>query len=85
MFFNPADPVFWVMIAFFAFIGLLVYYRVPGMITQFCPMLHRAPITAPGITWQKCQIFVPAPTTAPSSTNDDGCTKPSLTWPRRAL
>ena len=34
MFFNPADPVFWVMIAFFAFIGLLIYYRVPGMLTK---------------------------------------------------
>lgn len=32
MLFDPADPVFWVMIAFFAFIGLLIYYRVPGMI-----------------------------------------------------
>ena len=30
MLFDPADPVFWVMIAFFAFIGLLIYYRVPG-------------------------------------------------------
>ena len=32
MLFDPADPVFWVMIAFFAFIALIVYYRVPGMI-----------------------------------------------------
>ena len=32
MLFDPADPVFWVMIAFFVFIGALVYYRVPGMI-----------------------------------------------------
>ncbi len=32
MLLDPADPVFWVMIAFFAFIGLLVYYSVPGMI-----------------------------------------------------
>ena len=32
MLFDPADPVFWVMIAFFAFIGALVYYQVPGMI-----------------------------------------------------
>jgi F-type H+-transporting ATPase subunit b len=32
MLFDPADPVFWVMIAFFAFLALLVYYRVPGMI-----------------------------------------------------
>ena len=34
MLFNPADPVFWVMIAFFAFIALLLYYRVPGMVTK---------------------------------------------------
>jgi F-type H+-transporting ATPase subunit b len=30
--FNPADPVFWVMIAFAGFIALLIYYRVPAMI-----------------------------------------------------
>jgi len=29
---NPADPIFWVMIAFVGFIALLIYYRVPGMI-----------------------------------------------------
>jgi F-type H+-transporting ATPase subunit b len=29
---NPANPVFWVMIAFIGFIALLIYYRVPGMI-----------------------------------------------------
>ncbi len=29
---NPADPIFWVMIAFIGFIALLIYYRVPGMI-----------------------------------------------------
>jgi F-type H+-transporting ATPase subunit b len=32
MLFDPADPVFWVMIAFFVFIGALIYYQVPGMI-----------------------------------------------------
>jgi F-type H+-transporting ATPase subunit b len=30
--FDPADPVFWVMISFFAFMALLVYYKVPGMV-----------------------------------------------------
>lgn len=30
--FSPADPVFWVMIALAAFIALLIYYRVPGMV-----------------------------------------------------
>jgi F-type H+-transporting ATPase subunit b len=34
MLFDPADPVFWVMIAFFAFFGLLIYYKVPGMVTK---------------------------------------------------
>jgi len=34
MLFDPADPVFWVMIAFFGFIGLVIYYRVPAMITK---------------------------------------------------
>lgn len=34
MLFDPADPVFWVMIAFFGFIGLLIYYGVPGLITK---------------------------------------------------
>ena len=32
MLFDPADPVFWVMIAFFAFFGLLFYYKVPALI-----------------------------------------------------
>jgi F-type H+-transporting ATPase subunit b len=32
MLFDPADPVFWVMIAFFAFFALLIYYKVPGMV-----------------------------------------------------
>ena len=34
MLFDPADPVFWVMIAFFAFVGLLIYYKVPGTVTK---------------------------------------------------
>jgi F-type H+-transporting ATPase subunit b len=34
MLFDPADPVFWVMIAFFGFFGLLIYYKVPGMVTK---------------------------------------------------
>jgi F-type H+-transporting ATPase subunit b len=34
MFFDPADPVFWVMIAFFGFVALILYYRAPGMITK---------------------------------------------------
>ena len=32
MHFDMADPTFWVMISFFAFIGLIVYYSVPGII-----------------------------------------------------
>ena len=32
MLFDPSDPVFWVMIAFFAFFALLVYYKVPGTV-----------------------------------------------------
>ncbi len=32
MLFDPADPVFWVMIAFFAFFALLIYYKVPAMV-----------------------------------------------------
>jgi F-type H+-transporting ATPase subunit b len=32
MLFDPSDPVFWVMIAFFAFIGLLIYYKVPKLV-----------------------------------------------------
>ena len=32
MLFDPADPVFWVMIAFFAFFALLIYYKVPAML-----------------------------------------------------
>ena len=34
MLFDPADPVFWVMIAFLAFVGLLIYYKVPGTVTK---------------------------------------------------
>jgi F-type H+-transporting ATPase subunit b len=34
MLFDPGDPVFWVMIAFFGFFGLLIYYKVPGMVTK---------------------------------------------------
>jgi F-type H+-transporting ATPase subunit b len=32
--FDPADPVFWVMIAFFAFIALVIYKGVPGMVAK---------------------------------------------------
>ena len=32
MLFDPSDPVFWVMIAFFAFFALLLYYKVPGTV-----------------------------------------------------
>lgn len=32
MLFDPADPVFWVMIAFFGFVALIVYYRAPRLI-----------------------------------------------------
>ncbi|HEX9881448.1 MAG TPA: F0F1 ATP synthase subunit B [Hyphomicrobium sp.] len=34
MLFDPADPVFWVMIAFIAFFALLIYYRVPGLVAK---------------------------------------------------
>jgi F-type H+-transporting ATPase subunit b len=34
MFFDLDDPVFWVMIAFFGFVALLIYYKVPGLITN---------------------------------------------------
>ena len=30
--FHPADPVFWVMIAFIGFVALLIYYGVPGAV-----------------------------------------------------
>jgi F-type H+-transporting ATPase subunit b len=29
---HPADPVFWVMIAFIGFVALLIYYGVPGAV-----------------------------------------------------
>jgi len=32
MHFDLADPAFWVMIAFFAFVGLILYYKVPATI-----------------------------------------------------
>ncbi len=32
MHFDMADPTFWVMISFFAFIAILFYYKVPGTI-----------------------------------------------------
>jgi len=32
MHFDLADPAFWVMIAFFAFVGLILYYKVPRTI-----------------------------------------------------
>ncbi len=34
MFFDLDDPVFWVMIAFFGFVALLIYYKVPGLVTN---------------------------------------------------
>jgi F-type H+-transporting ATPase subunit b len=30
--FNPNDPLFWVLVAFLAFVGILLYYRVPTSI-----------------------------------------------------
>lgn len=32
--FNPANPEFWVLIAFLGFVGLLTYYGVPGMVAK---------------------------------------------------
>lgn len=32
MLYDPTDPVFWVMIAFFGFVALILYYRVPGIV-----------------------------------------------------
>lgn len=32
--FDPNDPLFWVMVAFVAFLALLVYYRVPAAVTK---------------------------------------------------
>ena len=34
MLFDPADPVFWVMIAFFGFVGSRFITRLPGMIAK---------------------------------------------------
>jgi len=34
MLFDPAEPVFWVMIAFFGFVALVLYKGVPGMIAK---------------------------------------------------
>ncbi len=34
MLFDPAEPVFWVMISFLCFFALVIYYRVPGMVTK---------------------------------------------------
>ena len=28
------DPTFWVLVAFIGFIGVLVYFKVPGMVTK---------------------------------------------------
>lgn len=30
--FNPANPEFWVAVAFFCFVGLMIYYGVPALI-----------------------------------------------------
>jgi len=30
--FDPNDPIFWVLVAFVAFIGLLIYYRAPSAV-----------------------------------------------------
>lgn len=32
--FNPEDPLFWVSVSFLAFLALLVYYRVPAVLTK---------------------------------------------------
>ncbi len=32
--FDPADPLFWVLVAFVAFLALLFYYRVPAIVTK---------------------------------------------------
>jgi F-type H+-transporting ATPase subunit b len=32
--FNPDDPLFWVLVAFLAFLALLIYYRVPAAVTK---------------------------------------------------
>ena len=30
--FDPGDPLFWVLVAFLVFVGLLLFYRVPTMV-----------------------------------------------------
>jgi F-type H+-transporting ATPase subunit b len=32
--FNPVNPEFWVMIAFLCFMGMLLYMKVPGLLTK---------------------------------------------------
>jgi F-type H+-transporting ATPase subunit b len=32
--FDPNDPLFWVLVAFLAFLALLLYYRVPAVVTK---------------------------------------------------
>lgn len=32
--FDPTNPLFWVLVAFVAFLALLVYYRVPGVVAK---------------------------------------------------
>lgn len=32
--FDPNDPLFWVLVAFVAFVALLIYYRVPAAVTK---------------------------------------------------
>ncbi len=32
--FDPSDPLFWVLVAFLAFMALLIYYRVPSAVTK---------------------------------------------------
>lgn len=32
--FDPNDPLFWVLVAFLAFMALLIYYRVPSAVTK---------------------------------------------------
>ena len=32
--FNPEDPLFWVLVAFLAFIALLFYYKVPALVAK---------------------------------------------------
>ncbi len=32
--FDPNDPLFWVLVAFLAFLALILYYRVPAIVTK---------------------------------------------------